>query len=115
MSLVARDLAGQPATTLQFLYDALWSGEARPQDVTDWLKGAVGRRRSELTLGIAQTTSYRTSVPIGALNPCDTRLRGRVSESTPFSSPMTASCAPESPADENSRGHDATGAALEYC
>jgi hypothetical protein len=32
---------GQPATTMQFLYDALWSREARPEDVTDWLKGMV--------------------------------------------------------------------------
>ncbi len=32
---------GQPATTLQFLYDALWSKEARPQDVADWLKGGA--------------------------------------------------------------------------
>ncbi|MCW5738198.1 MAG: hypothetical protein KIS73_29015 [Enhydrobacter sp.] len=32
---------GQAATTMQFLYDALWSGSARPEGVTDWLKGVV--------------------------------------------------------------------------
>jgi hypothetical protein len=46
---------GQAATTMQFLYDALWLGSARLQDVTDWLKGVVYGPRAQRLGGLVRT------------------------------------------------------------